>query len=418
MQFLFYLLICIWYNQITLASNDNQTFECNICIQDLDNEHKISTTCKPVPHEACCSCICDYYYDYQKTKCWNRCIQELENPLFLAIKCKNVNAVKIIFQKFPPTNIDILIYTLKKAEILGTKQMCDFLINDNHSKNVFLEVVDQGHFHKTKFFLSKGMSVKHERNFSKETALHIAVGNKTFELVKLLVNHGADVNAENAYKQTPLHFAVQKKCMTIAKFLLKNTANVNKKNVFGETPFFHAMIIVSFATVEKVQCFVNYGAKLDDSDHWGNTILHNTARLGNLKIMKYLLLNHTGNVEIDAKDNMNCTPLMHAIWRKQNKAVKFLLQNAANANVKNFKGNTPLHTAANLSNIYAVKMLLKYGASPWAENRDLKTALDCTMSEDIINIISKYMNLKRKRKQHYNAQCAKSSKIFFANILV
>ena len=68
------------------------------------------------------------------------------------------------------------------------------------------------------------------------TPLHCAVGN--LEYVKYLVEHGADVNAKNAYKGlTPLHVAMLKTSDTnVLTYLLEHHAEINRQDDDGRAP--------------------------------------------------------------------------------------------------------------------------------------------------------------------------------------
>ena len=66
--------------------------------------------------------------------------------------------------------------------------------------------------------------------------LHWAVLLKNFELVKLLVENGADVNAIASTGETPLHYAVLVRDTEIINYLLQKGANPNIANNKGEMP--------------------------------------------------------------------------------------------------------------------------------------------------------------------------------------
>lgn len=51
------------------------------------------------------------------------------------------------------------------------------------------------------------------------------------------------------------------------------------------------------------------------------------------------------NLEIDVKDNYNCSPLHFACLNKQNKNVEILLSMNAAPNQKDARGKTPIHIA-------------------------------------------------------------------------
>ncbi|KAE9547995.1 hypothetical protein FO519_008788 [Halicephalobus sp. NKZ332] len=70
---------------------------------------------------------------------------------------------------------------------------------------------------------------------SGNTPLHYASSFSTEEIVKTLIESGANVNAQNSNKDTPLHDAVVKKQEKIIKILLDNGADSGIKNINKES---------------------------------------------------------------------------------------------------------------------------------------------------------------------------------------
>jgi ankyrin repeat protein len=52
--------------------------------------------------------------------------------------------------------------------------------------------------------------------------LHSAAHNGQTKLVRLLIDHGADINAKTDNGQTPLLLAIEKNCDETAEILIKN----------------------------------------------------------------------------------------------------------------------------------------------------------------------------------------------------
>ena len=71
------------------------------------------------------------------------------------------------------------------------------------------------------------------------TPLHNAVDSDDKEIVELLVNNGADVNATHNGGGTPLHWAARKGHKQIVELLIANGANVNAQDEDGGTPLFY-----------------------------------------------------------------------------------------------------------------------------------------------------------------------------------
>ena len=61
------------------------------------------------------------------------------------------------------------------------------------------------------------------------TPLHNAVWEQNKEIVELLINHGADVNAKNDDAGTPLHAASMKDNKEIVELLINRGADINAK---------------------------------------------------------------------------------------------------------------------------------------------------------------------------------------------
>ena len=71
--------------------------------------------------------------------------------------------------------------------------------------------------------------------------IHMAAGNGHAQIVKLLVDAGADAAAENAEGSTPLHWACLNGHVDIVEFLLDKGAKLSACNKAGRTPFDEAI---------------------------------------------------------------------------------------------------------------------------------------------------------------------------------
>ena len=63
-----------------------------------------------------------------------------------------------------------------------------------------------------------------------------AAANNNVEIVRILIEHGADVNQSTTNNWTPLHFAAKNNNPEILKMLIDKGANVNVVNKMGESP--------------------------------------------------------------------------------------------------------------------------------------------------------------------------------------
>jgi ankyrin repeat protein len=75
---------------------------------------------------------------------------------------------------------------------------------------------------KVEILLKSGANVNAKTSSDGETPLHKAISRGDIEIVKLLLNYGADVNAKSKYGVTALHFA--RNSNAIAQLLVEHGA--------------------------------------------------------------------------------------------------------------------------------------------------------------------------------------------------
>ena len=86
------------------------------------------------------------------------------------------------------------------------------------------------------FLLEHGMDPDH-MNFHRTTLLHYMASEGEMAKARLLVKHGADINAiDDEYRSTPLGLAARRGQLAIAKFLIESGADVNLAGATWATP--------------------------------------------------------------------------------------------------------------------------------------------------------------------------------------
>jgi ankyrin repeat protein len=93
-----------------------------------------------------------------------------------------------------------------------------------------------------KFFSKAGRELVNQKNIGGATALHIACREKNFEIVKILIENGADVDAADNEGWTPLMRASLSGSQDIVSLLLSKNAQINKINFNGESAIIHASL--------------------------------------------------------------------------------------------------------------------------------------------------------------------------------
>lgn len=189
-------------------------------------------------------------------------------------------------------------------------------------------------------------------------ALQLAAYNGRTDLVKDLLNRGANVLATTIGGKTALHFAAMGGHEDVI-FLLLSNAKVKHS--------------------------------VDMIDRSGETALHKAAAFGHSKVIT-ILLNHSKAIEL--RNNDGQTPLLHAIFNNRESALQTLVYAGANINVQDKFGNSALDNAIYTQNFQLVRFLLESLCEVNAHTgRNGYTALHNAIMihrEDIVNLLINY----------------------------
>ena len=175
--------------------------------------------------------------------------------------------------------------------------------------------------------------------------------------IKMFRQNGADIQASSSNGSTVLHFASASSNQEIVEFLLKlNERSVNTTDNLNQTPLMHACY--DGGRLDNIKMLIQNGADIQASSSNGSTVLHFASALSNQEVVEFLL--KLNEISVNAKDNLNQTPLMHACFdggRLDN--IKMLLKNGADIQASSSNGSTILHFASRNSNEEVVEFLLK-----------------------------------------------------------
>ena len=123
-----------------------------------------------------------------------------------------------------------------------------------------------------------------------------------FDVTRLLLEHGADINARNDNGSTPLHLAAEDGSLEVVRVLLEHGANVGVQDNEGRTPLYVAA--AGYERVEVVRMLLEHGANVGAKDNRGRTPLH-AAAAGNRGGVVRVLLEH--GAVVAAEDNKGRT---------------------------------------------------------------------------------------------------------------
>ena len=174
----------------------------------------------------------------------------------------------------------------------------------------------------------------------------------------LIVEHPEHVNATSGRCGTPMHAAVNAGHAKILPLLIEHGADMEAQfgSITGGTPLHDA---AWEGILEAGQCLLNLGANINAREASGETPLINAAWRGHVEFARMLL--ERGAV-IGAQNRRGDTALHSAIrYRGHIHAVQFLLDQGADVNVRNEEGYTPSELASLYRYQEILELLSAYG---------------------------------------------------------
>ncbi|UKZ57383.1 hypothetical protein TrVGV298_011238, partial [Trichoderma virens] len=154
------------------------------------------------------------------------------------------------------------------------------------------------------------------------TPLHLAIENDKEAVIPLLINAHADVNVKAKDGSTPLHMAVKRK--DIVQILLDNDADMEAIDLEGRTPLYQAL---ADGTIGVADLLIDKGADVATAAKDGRTPLHMAlTEYGPPEAIELLL---KLGADIDAWDDFGQTPLLISIYKKNWGIAELLLKEGA-----------------------------------------------------------------------------------------
>ena len=171
--------------------------------------------------------------------------------------------------------------------------------------------------------------------------LHKAVEQNRIEMVKWLIENGAEVNAKNTDHRTPLHHASNSGLFEVVQYLIENGANVNAKDKDDLTPLHDASLNPTNKSTKILKYLLENGAQIDAKTKSGWTPLHYATAYGQLDIVQYLIAE---GCQIEVKTTSGQIPLhFSVVCNVPAGVIRHLIEKGTSIDAKDNDGNTALH---------------------------------------------------------------------------
>jgi ankyrin repeat protein len=261
------------------------------------------------------------------------------------------------------------------------------------------DVNRRGKFHQTPlnlairrgWFKLAGILLEHGADSNAEdnevTPLHvlseseITDGGDALNIGPLLLKHGADVNRRDKDNETPLHFAMRWNQFKLAGILLEHGTDSNAENNDGMTPLhvlLESQITDEGDVLNDVLLLLKHGAEVNRRGRFNDSLLHLAIRRDWFKLAG-ILLEH--GADANAENNEVMTPL-HILtesgFKDEGNAlnlVLLLLKHGTDVNRRDKDNETPLHLAIRWNQYKLAGILLEHGAEVHMQNNQGKTPL-------------------------------------------
>ncbi|PAA91642.1 hypothetical protein BOX15_Mlig030258g2 [Macrostomum lignano] len=176
--------------------------------------------------------------------------------------------------------------------------------------------------------------------------LHAAVRRNDAQALQLLLNHGADANAQaDSDGQTPLHLCVEHSCSDCLKLLLTaGRADPNAVNQADETPLHSAAAATgsSSSTISTVRELLAGGADCNRVDCFGDNPLHRACQAENNPAVALLLKARPQLVNLPTGGDQKLTCLHIAASAENSELFTLLLCHGADFLAEDARGRSAI----------------------------------------------------------------------------
>ena len=292
------------------------------------------------------------------------------SPLYLAVQENHPDVVRLLLDQ------DGVIVDLKNNEGVAPVQRACYdsyqnivalLLSKGANVNTqnnggfspLLDAVEQNHPDLVQLLLDQDDILVDLKTNKGWTPLFKACYKGYRNIALLLLNKGADVNAQNDEGYGPLHVAVERKHPAVVELLLdQDSIIVDLKNNEGIT----ALQTACYEGNQVITALLlNKGADVNSQDSEGFSLLFSAVQQNHINLVK-LLLDQIG-IQVDLQQKSHGYSPLHKAAADGNIVMITLLvgQGKASTSLKNWKGDTPIQLARKKNHFKAANLMESFG---------------------------------------------------------
>lgn len=348
--------------------------------------------------------ICQKDYDLKNSKCSNG-----DPPIWLALRNRDENIASILVEYNCDTNF--------WEELPG-----------KYSQNLLHRALDDNDEQTACFLIRSGCDCNSPRRpledgqgdeeaFDSQTPLHIACTWNMQNVVQTLLEHHADINAQDSEGRTPLHIAITNQHESITNLLVaQQQLDLKLRDKYGQNAFATAM-----STKNNKAATIILGREphaAEKYDPKGRTFLHLAIQRNDIESVLFLLSVHV-NIHSRVQDSSKFTPLHLAVQAGSEMILRNILLAGANINDITVQNQSALHIAAANDHHQLCQILLENNIDFDAIDTDMNNALHLACQNGNLNscrvlltesrINAEAINLRGQNPIHLLAQHGKEN---------
>ncbi|KAB0795416.1 hypothetical protein PPYR_12255 [Photinus pyralis] len=248
-----------------------------------------------------------------------------KTPLSEAIRLGNQKILKLLLDKtdFSSLSSDYNHFLLCETGKSNNCEVAEMLLSmgvaleAENGASPLIFAASYGQNAVMKFFLRRGADVNIMDKMQR-TPLYWAASRGYLLTVKVLLNHGADVNYSTK-NGSALFAAVQNEHTDIVRLLLQQGADVKITNHLDFTAL---SLAACQDNIEILKLLLHYNSDIEHKSKYGLTPLLHAAKKGQTEIAKILL---DKGAFINVKDHQGRTPICHAVYEGHMETVKLFV---------------------------------------------------------------------------------------------